>query len=304
MAEYAIVDPQGTILGTLQLEYGLEIKLKEAAIAPPPAPPRMVERKVMTAAANGYSYEEHIGIGWTDETLVQHGLMTVELVPEDQVAPAAPPAAPVVPAAPEPEAALHPSLANTQLGPQWHPEPETTAATVPGVPTAQVAPTVPVDGVDEEAESPSEYQHAAVPHIEGREFIIRNVSYESVVDKDGVPFDGRIHGVTADNKPALKKDGTFKKRRNLDNTTYEQITAQLKAAVRGQGGVPTTLRVPAAPAPAVPAPSAPSAPAAPAVPTVPTAPGAPAPGGSGTAPPPPADLAELEAAIQDWGEEI
>ena len=39
--------------------------------APPPAP----AQKQMTAKANGVSYEDHIASGWTDELLIQHGLL-------------------------------------------------------------------------------------------------------------------------------------------------------------------------------------------------------------------------------------
>lgn len=40
------------------------------AAPPPPAPGRQ-----MTAKANGATYEQMIGIGWTDATLAQHGMM-------------------------------------------------------------------------------------------------------------------------------------------------------------------------------------------------------------------------------------
>lgn len=43
--------------------------------APPPAPPAPTGGKTMLPAANGASYEQMIAAGWTDETLVQHGMM-------------------------------------------------------------------------------------------------------------------------------------------------------------------------------------------------------------------------------------
>lgn len=45
--------------------------------SPPPAPaaPAAAPARVMTAAANGATYESMIAAGWTDETLVQHGMM-------------------------------------------------------------------------------------------------------------------------------------------------------------------------------------------------------------------------------------
>lgn len=59
-----------------------------AQLPPPPAPV-----KTMTAAANGATYEAMIAIGWTDETLVQNGMMTV-------AAPTPPPPRPPAPPAP------------------------------------------------------------------------------------------------------------------------------------------------------------------------------------------------------------
>lgn len=54
-------------------------------LAPPPAgaiaapaPPEAEPVKVMTAKAGGVSYEAHIAKNWTDELLVQHGLMEIK----------------------------------------------------------------------------------------------------------------------------------------------------------------------------------------------------------------------------------
>lgn len=314
MTEYAIVDPQGAQVGTLTLDYGLTIR--EAAPAAPPEP-RMVERRVMTEAANGYSYQQHIDIGWTDQALLDHGLMRIEMVPEDQDGPPSPPSAPTPPPAPQPQQ-IHESLQQTQLGPEWGPvdEPQQiqqaapeapqSVPEVPGTPAPPTTPEPPQVGQeqaqDQSGDEPEAdgYQHAHVPVIEGREFIIRNVSYETVVDKDGVPFDARIHGVTSDNKPALKKDGTFKKRRNLDNQTYEQVLAQLKAAMAGGAQAPQQEPPTAVPAPPTADPQPVPAPPTGSVPPVPGARTEAPP----TAPQPPADLAELEGAIQNWGTEI
>lgn len=50
-----------------------------AYMAPPPAagmvPPPAAPARQMTAAANGMTYEQAIGLGWTDELLRQHGMM-------------------------------------------------------------------------------------------------------------------------------------------------------------------------------------------------------------------------------------
>lgn len=48
-----------------------------APVAPPPAPPVVsaVPAPMMLPAAGGATYEQMIGAGWTDATLVQHGMM-------------------------------------------------------------------------------------------------------------------------------------------------------------------------------------------------------------------------------------
>lgn len=126
-----------------------------------------------------------------------------------------------------------------------------------------------------------------MPHVQGREFMIKGRSFEKVVDRDHVPFDARIHGLTKDNLPATKQDGTFKKKRGVANEEYEAILAQLS----GQEG-DQQQSSPAAPTP-------PPAPAAPSVPDVPSALAAPQ-----TAPPQPDNMDALKDALSDWGEEI
>lgn len=47
-----------------------------APVAPPPAPPvSAVPQRMMLPAANGATYEQMIAAGWTDATLLQHGMM-------------------------------------------------------------------------------------------------------------------------------------------------------------------------------------------------------------------------------------
>lgn len=125
----------------------------------------------------------------------------------------------------------------------------------------------------------------SVPHVPGREFIVKGRhSYEKVVDRDHVPFDARIHGLTKEDLPATKQDGTFKKKRGVANEEYERILAELTGKDAEQA--------PAAPTP-------PPAPGAPSVPDVPSAPAAPQ-----TAPPQPDNMDALKDALSDWGEEI
>ena len=60
-------------------------------------------------------------------------------------------------------------------------------------------------------------------------------------DSTGMPWDKRIHGGTA-KKPGVKKDGTWKRRRNIDDETFNAVEAELKASVQQAtpaGTVPT-----------------------------------------------------------------
>lgn len=52
--------------------YGGYMQTPPSAPMPPPAP---VKQRVMTAKANGATYEQCIAAGWTDAALVQHGMM-------------------------------------------------------------------------------------------------------------------------------------------------------------------------------------------------------------------------------------
>ena len=52
-----------------------------APMVPPPAYPQIltppVKAKILTEKANGSTYEQLISVGWTDELLVQHGMMII-----------------------------------------------------------------------------------------------------------------------------------------------------------------------------------------------------------------------------------
>lgn len=76
------------------------------------------------------------------------------------------------------------------------------------------------------------------------------------LDKDGFPWDKRIHSET----PKKNADGTWRRRRNLDNPTLVAVEAELRA------------RVPVSAAPLIPPPPAPPAPAA--APVIPPPPAA------------------------------
>lgn len=110
-------------------------------------------------------------------------------------------------------------------------------------------------------------------------------------DKAGIPWDERIHASTK----GMNQDGTWKRRRNTADVTYNIVMAELQAkATAGQQPaaapqvpaspvgivdqgpvvIPAAAPVPAPPmaAPAAVAPAIPPAPAIPAAPAVPTAP--------------------------------
>jgi hypothetical protein len=78
------------------------------------------------------------------------------------------------------------------------------------------------------------------------------------VDADQVPWDERIHASTK-NKNA---DGKWKRKRNVDDATYNTITASLK----GVAAAPTNTGLPPPPPAAASAPSLPPPPAAPQAP--------------------------------------
>jgi len=89
-----------------------------AAPAAPPAP--VAAGPVMTAKANGASYESLVAAGWTDALLVEHGMMAPPAIVTPPAAPAvpvgsytahlAPPPAPAAPAAPPAPVAAGPVM--------------------------------------------------------------------------------------------------------------------------------------------------------------------------------------------------
>lgn len=80
-------------------------------------------------------------------------------------------------------------------------------------------------------------------------------------DKDGIPWDERIHASTK----TTNKDGTWTRRRNTPDETFDAVMAELK-----QANTQRTLEAAQGMVPTPPAPSAPSAPAvAPSVPLPP-----------------------------------
>ena len=88
------------------------------------------------------------------------------------------------------------------------------------------------------------------------------------VDANGLPWDGRIHSGPTDKKPK-NADGTWRKKRGVDDATVAAVEAELRAAL----GAPAA----AAPAPAVPVPPVAEAPAAAVPPPPPAAAAAPVP---------------------------
>lgn len=81
-------------------------------VAPAPVAAPVAPQQVMTAAANGVSYEQYIAAGWTDALLVQHGYMLAPApaAPAPVAAPpvAAPPSVAAAPVAAAPVAAAPP----------------------------------------------------------------------------------------------------------------------------------------------------------------------------------------------------
>lgn len=109
------------------------------------------------------------------------------------------------------------------------------------------------------------------------------------VDSSGLPWDERIHGKSGDGSKPMNADGTWRKRRGVDDTLVEQVKAELR------GNVP----VPPAPEVVAPAPTT-APPAPPATPDVAdTASGPAAAETAPSAPPPPAANAARFAEYKD-----
>ena len=173
--------------------------------------------------------------------------------------------------------------------------PETVAApTPPAVRPAPPAPETPRDAAEALLQQEAARVSVAAPPPPPAE----PAAAGSVqLDKEGVPYDARIHSGT----PTMNADGTWRKKRGIDEVEYGRIHAELQAQYAGQGNAQLqittgTTNAPPAPngsdiAPTPPAPPPPVSPdptaSVPAAPPPPPAdvPNAPAPPTANTAPP-------------------
>ncbi len=99
------------------------------------------------------------------------------------------------------------------------------------------------------------------------------------LDRDGFPWDPRIHSAT----PTIKADGRWRQRRNLDNPTLVAVEAELRKAYPQPADKPAAAAVPAAPV--IPPPPAPVS--LPPPPPPPVVAGTDAPAATVIPPPPP-----------------
>ena len=90
----------------------------------------------------------------------------------------------------------------------------------------------------------------------------------SALDKDGLPWDGRIHSTPA----RMTQKGLWRRRKGVEDATYDAVAAELRAPA----APPVAPAPPAAPAAPMP-PAPPAAPPAPPAPPVPAAPKEPTP---------------------------
>lgn len=90
------------------------------------------------------------------------------------------------------------------------------------------------------------------------------------VDAQGLPWDARIHAETK----ALNKDGTWRRRRNLDPAILEVVEPELRGQTAAPAAVPLPPAPVAAPPPPPPPPPSPPIPPLPPVSSVPPAPSA------------------------------
>lgn len=102
------------------------------------------------------------------------------------------------------------------------------------------------------------------------------------LDKEGLPWDARIHATVEGGGGKITKDGLWRAKRGVPAETKAAVAAELKAALAAGGAAPSPAPAPAA------APPPPAAPAA--APPPPSAPASPAPSAEPppSAPPPPA----------------
>lgn len=315
---YLIKTQSGDVIGRLELASDLIVEPEQAAVAAPPPPPKTVEHKVMLPAAGSFSYEDYIESGWTDSALIANGMMKIEVVPEEPAAPSAPEAPAVHPSVRQqeldsswqgevptpPPAPSAPSAPEAPVAPTPPPAPQAPSApTPPPAPSAPSAPTpppAPAAASEDDAPDGCRWLEETPPQIQGREFMIKDRSYERLVDNDGALFDGRVHGQSKDDSgnsiPATRKDGTFTKKRGVDPDMYAKVLQEQSRILKG-GSPEQAPQAPQAPTP----PPAPSAPAGVPTPPPPPSGGQAAPG---TAPPAPANMEDLEKSLSDWGEEM
>lgn len=109
------------------------------------------------------------------------------------------------------------------------------------------------------------------------------------VDKEGVPWDGRIHATVEGGGGKITKDGVWRAKRGVSADAKAAVVAELKAALAAGGApVPSAAPVAAPPPPSAPASPVPAAEPAPSAPPPPAAPVAPAPVADPTVAPAPA----------------
>lgn len=115
-----------------------------------------------------------------------------------------------------------------------------TGATVPAVPPASspVPPSVPVPPAPSPASSAAAPSAPATP---------TSPAGAAAYDRSGLPWDPRIH---ASNK-STNKDGTWRRKRDTADAFFDQVVAELRAAVAAQQGATQQAAVPPAPPPAM-----------------------------------------------------
>lgn len=195
---------------------------------------------VMTATAQ-HTYKQYKVAGWTDDALISHGYMVAPADTQSEAAAVFGGAnAPLASSGGQP-----PAPSNTA---ETSPLQSNDAATVFAAPSATPAPSA-----------------ASAPDGAG----VTSLAPE--LDKDGMPWDGRIHASTR----TQTAKGEWKKRKGVDPGVLAQVTAELRNAVAA-GKASTFTPLNAAPPP----------PAA----TSQVAPPPPPPAATGQAAPPPVDF--------------
>lgn len=181
--------------------------------------------------------------------------------------------------------------------------PEQAFPITPAAPTA--APAIPVTAAPAGTQVPGTAPETPAVGSDNGPAAANGASPSSDVELDssGLPWDGRIHSGPADKRPK-NADGTWRRKRGVDDSLVEQITGELRQVMGApaSGNAPAANSTePAAAAAPTPAPAAPSpTPAAagmesgPAVanpaPSAPTPPAPPVPAVPVAPTPPPADV--------------